>query len=62
MKPLTLLIKGDVVRNLLKAVTIFPSNVTASPAPCSCEHPGPMSPLPFDHNTLPNLTNVSGNS
>lgn len=40
---LTLLTKGDVVRNLLTAVNIFPSNVTALPASCPCEHPGPMS-------------------
>lgn len=40
---LTLLTKGDVVRNLLTAVNIFPSNVTALPASWSREHPGPMS-------------------
>jgi len=40
---LTLLTKGDVVRNLLTAVNIFPSNVAALPASRPCEHPGPMS-------------------
>lgn len=40
---LTLLTKGDVVRNLLTAVNIFPSNVAALPASCPREHPGPMS-------------------
>lgn len=40
---LTLLTKGDVVRNLLTAVNIFPSNVAALPASCLCEHSGPMS-------------------
>lgn len=40
---LTLLTKGDVVRNLLTAVNIFPSNVAALPASCLREHPGPMS-------------------
>ena len=63
MSSLTLLTRGDVVRNLLTAVSIFPSNVTASPASRSCEHPGPMSaltPLGFfpapadgDHSTPP---------
>ena len=50
MRSLTLLIKGDVVRNLLTAVNIFPSNVATSSASRSCEHPSPMS-LFFDHNT-----------
>lgn len=43
MRSLTLLTKGDVVRNLLTTVKIFPSNVTALPASGSCEHPGPIS-------------------
>lgn len=43
---LTLLTKGDVVRNLLTAVNIFPSNVAAFPTSRPCEHPGPMSASP----------------
>lgn len=43
---LTLLTKGDVVRNLLTAVNIFPSNVAALPASRPREHPGPMSASP----------------
>lgn len=51
MRNLTLLTKGEVARNLLTAVSIFPSNVTALPASWrggigGCGHPGPDVLLP----------------